>query len=51
MFLVFGCDNISLVGDNICNDETNTAVCNYDGGDCCISNMNTDLCTEGRNIL
>ena len=23
------------VGDGVCNDETNNAECNYDGGDCC----------------
>ena len=25
----------SLVGDGFCNDESNNADCNYDGGDCC----------------
>ena len=25
----------SLVKDGFCNDETNIAACNYDGGDCC----------------
>ena len=34
-----------LVGDGFCNDETNYAECNYDGGDCCI-NVNTDHCIE-----
>ena len=29
-----------------CNDETNNADCNYDGGDCCLSSPNTDLCSE-----
>ena len=24
-----------MVGDGICNDETNNLECNYDGGDCC----------------
>ena len=24
-----------FVGDGVCNDETNIAECNYDGGDCC----------------
>ena len=26
------------VGDGYCDDESNTAECSYDGGDCCISN-------------
>ena len=25
----------ALVGDGYCNDEMNTAECNFDGGDCC----------------
>ena len=44
--IVFGCDNITLVGDGLCNDETNTRVCNYDGGDCCLDLINTDHCSE-----
>ena len=24
-----------MIGDGYCNDETNNADCNYDGGDCC----------------
>ena len=28
-----------LVGDGVCNDETNVAECQYDGFDCC-SNLN-----------
>ena len=35
-----------LVGDGICHDETNTASCNFDGFDCCGSNIITDDCTE-----
>ena len=34
----------SLIGDGFCNDETNNADCNYDGGDCCGSCINTDYC-------
>ena len=33
-----------LVGDGFCNDETNNAACNYDGGDCCGSCINTKYC-------
>ena len=35
-----------MVGDGICNDETNIAGCNYDGGDCCGYNINSEHCTE-----
>ena len=34
-FLVPDCDNVALVGNGFCNDETNNADCNYDGGECC----------------
>ena len=34
-----------------CNDETNTAEDNYDGGDCCLSNDNTDHCTEWAFVI
>ena len=34
-----------LVGNEFCNDETNNADCNYDGGDCCV-NINTDHCSD-----
>ena len=35
-----------FVGDGVCNDETNIAECNYDGGDCCLMNVNTDSCSD-----
>ena len=34
------------IGNNFCNDQTNNAECNYDGGDCCGVNVNTNLCFE-----
>ena len=46
LILVPGCDNIMLVGNGFCNDETNNADCNYDGGDCCVVNVNTDTCSK-----
>ena len=45
-FLVPGCDNVALVGNGFCNDETNNPDCNYDGGDCCVVNINTDTCSD-----
>ena len=44
--LVPGCDNVALVGNGFCNDETNNADCNYDGGDCCVVNANTTHCSD-----
>ena len=41
-----GCDLIKLVGDGVCNDETNTANCNFDGGDCCLNVINKEYCSE-----
>jgi hypothetical protein len=35
-----------LVGNGFCNDDTNIAECDYDGGDCCGYNINSDHCTE-----
>ena len=42
---VLDCGNITLIGDGVCHDEANTAVCNYDGGDCCLDG-NTEHCAE-----
>jgi hypothetical protein len=44
--LVPGCDNVALVGNGFCNDETNNANCHYDGGDCCVVNANLNSCSE-----
>ena len=45
-FSVPGCDNVALVGNGFCNDETNNPDCNYDGGDCCVVNANTNSCSD-----
>ena len=37
--------NVTLIGDGFCNDETNNADCNYDGGDCCV-NINMTYCSN-----
>ena len=33
-------------GDGFCDDITNNKDCNYDGGDCCGPDVNTQFCTE-----
>ena len=35
-----------LIENGFCNDEANTPGCSYDGGDCCLECINTDLCSE-----
>ena len=45
-FLHSDCSNPEVLGNGYCNDETNNADCNYDGGDCCLSSPITDLCSE-----
>ena len=37
-----GCNDYLKIEDGICNDETNTAECFYDGGDCCT--LGNDKC-------
>ena len=31
------------IGDGFCDDPTNNNECNYDGGDCCGSDINTQV--------
>ena len=35
-----------MVGDGYCNDEVNIPDCGYDKGDCCLSNVITNHCTD-----
>ena len=45
--MISDCTNdTSLVNNGYCNDETNNAECNYDGGDCCGSCVVTEHCIE-----
>ena len=34
------------MGNGVCNDDANIADCNYDGGDCCLSPVNTEHCSN-----
>ena len=38
------CKEIDWLGDGFCDDDTNTPECNFDNGDCCGCNVNTDYC-------
>ena len=37
---------MDYIGDSYCDDENNNLECNYDSGDCCGPNVNTQYCTE-----
>ena len=38
--------NQGWISDAYCDDINNNVGCNFDGGDCCGSNVNTQYCTE-----
>ena len=38
------CADPSRIGNGFCDDATNNEVCEWDGGDCCGDNVNTDYC-------
>ena len=40
-----GCGYPEYKGDNYCDDENNNAGCEWDGGDCCGDNVNTQYCS------
>jgi hypothetical protein len=40
------CIHKNWIEDGQCDDATNTPECNFDGGDCCGVNVNTEHCTE-----
>ena len=46
MLQFLDCDYGELVGNDHCNDATNNAGCNFDGGDCCGACANTDQCSD-----
>ena len=46
-FQVFGIV-VAYIGDGFCDDGANNLDCNFDGGDCCGPNVNTDYCTGSQ---
>ena len=36
----------SAIGDGFCDDTNNMVECNFDGGDCCGPDVNTNYCTQ-----
>ena len=47
-FKTTGCnsDVPFYIEDLYCDDENNNEECNFDGGDCCLDNINANYCTE-----
>ena len=43
---IIDCPNPQWIGDGICDDPNNIFECDYDGGDCCGSNVNTQFCND-----
>ena len=41
-----GCLYPGYKSDDACDDESNNADCEYDGGDCCGDNVNTTFCSQ-----
>ena len=41
IFQISGCD---IAGDGYCDDATNDGRCDFDGGDCCLPNKDTQFC-------
>ena len=41
-----GCAKEEWTTDEFCDDETNTEVCNWDGGACCLDAINDSFCVE-----
>ena len=35
-----------MVGDRYCDDDTNNLKCNFDGGDCCGPDIDTQYCID-----
>ena len=40
-----------MIGDGICDDLNNIRGCNYDGGDCCMTNGNFASCSQCECIV
>ena len=41
-----GCSVVEWQGDGYCDDENNNSGCEWDGGDCCGTDVDTTFCTE-----
>ena len=45
LYDIFGTEVVKgWLGNGFCDDQLNKAECNFDGGDCCGSDVNTDFC-------
>ena len=44
-FLYTACEDPEFIGDGFCDDATNNVQCEYDGGDCCGADIDTQYCS------
>ena len=46
----FSTDDLTnpLIGDGVCNDQINNLECDFDGGDCCLSCIDTFQCSPNN---
>ena len=44
--LHIGCPDPDYKGDTECDDQNNVESCEWDGGDCCGPNVNSNFCDE-----
>ena len=45
IFCHLGCEFPNEIKDGYCDDKNNNKKCEFDGGDCCGSNVNKNSCT------
>ena len=46
LFVFQGCRNPEFKGDEICDDGNNNKECDFDGGDCCLPDVEKTYCTD-----
>ena len=46
MYIFLACENPLWSGNGFCDDENNNVECNFDGGDCCLDEVDKHYCSE-----
>ena len=46
MYNFLACENPLWSGNGFCDDENNNVECNFDGGDCCLDEVDKHYCSE-----
>jgi hypothetical protein len=39
-------EHLGALGDGFCHDELNIETCNFDGNDCCLPEVKTNVCSD-----